>query len=175
MLNGNFQLFFVNYFLRMKFSLLVTQILAENVNFYKKIISKTGLSILEHFAAQFDMRGVKNIFRLSVLSGEKCGSLQLEFRFCSFWCTIKVNTYSSWWLSIVVMTPGLGPDPNFRLIKLSRPKLSLIRLSRRKLNLNRLSRPKVPLIRLSRHKGCLIRLFRPKAFWSDHIQTMVQT
>ena len=31
------------------------------------------------------------------------------------------------------------------------------------------------LIRLSRHKGSLIRLFRPKAIWSDHLQTMIQT
>ena len=64
--------------------------------------------------------------------------------------------------------PGWTPDPNFRLIRLSRPKLSLIRLCRRKLTLFRLSRPKIPLIRLSRHKRSLIRLFRPKAFWSDH-------
>ena len=61
--------------------------------------------------------------------------------------------------------PGWGPDPNFCLIRLSRPKLSLIRLSRCKLT----------LIRLSRHKGSLIRLFRPKMFWSDHLQTIVQT
>ena len=69
--------------------------------------------------------------------------------------------------------PGWGPDPNFRLIRLSRPKLSLIGLSRLKLTLIRLSRPKLPLVWLSRHKGSLIRLFRPKA--SDHLQTMVQT
>ena len=46
---------------------------------------------------------------------------------------------------------------------------------RRKLTLIRLSRLKTPLIRLSRHKGSLIRIFRPKAFWSNHLQTMVQT
>ena len=51
--------------------------------------------------------------------------------------------------------PGWGPDPNFRLIGLFRQKLSLIRLSRRKFT--------------------LIRHFRPKVFWSDHLQTMVQT
>ena len=39
----------------------------------------------------------------------------------------------------------------------------------------RLSRPKLPLVRCSRHKGSLNRLFRPKVFWSDHLQTMVQT
>ena len=71
--------------------------------------------------------------------------------------------------------PGWGPDPNFCLIRLSRPKLSLIRLYRRRLTLIRLSTPKLPLIRLSRHKGSLTRLFRPKVFWSEHLQTMVQT
>ena len=50
---------------------------------------------------------------------------------------------------------GWGPDPIFCLIRLSIPKL--------------------PLIRLSRHKGSRIRLFRLKAFWSGHLQTMVQT
>ena len=54
-------------------------------------------------------------------------------------------------------SPGLGPGPNFCLIRPSRPKLSLIRLSRRKFTLIRLSRPKIPLIRLSRHEGSLIR------------------
>ena len=71
--------------------------------------------------------------------------------------------------------PGWGPDPNLLLIRLSRPKLSLIRISRRKFTLIRLSRPKWPLIRLSRHRRSLTRLFRPKVFWSDHLQTMVQT
>ena len=79
------------------------------------------------------------------------------------------------WIFIKLLYPGWGPDPNFCLIRLSRPKLSLIRLSRRKFTLIRLSRPKIPLIRLSRHKRSLIRLFSPKAFWSDHLQTMVQT
>ena len=84
-----------------------------------------------------------------------------------------------WWLDFLSRkrpkNPGWGPDPNFRLIRLSGPKLSLITLSRRKLTLIRLSRPKLPLIRLSRHRGSLIRLFRRKAFWSDHLQTMFQT
>ena len=71
--------------------------------------------------------------------------------------------------------PGWGADQHFCLIRLSRPKLSLIRLSRRKITQIRVSRPKLPLIRLSRHKRSLIRLFRRKAFWSDHLQTMVQT
>ena len=85
----------------------------------------------------------------------------------------------------IVYIPGWGPDPKFCLIILSRPKLSLIRLSRRKFTLIRhsrrkftlirLSRPKIPLIRLSRRKKSLIRLFRRKVFWSDHLQTMVQT
>ena len=77
--------------------------------------------------------------------------------------------------SAFLANPGWGRDSNFRLIRLSRPKLSLIRLSRRKLTLIRLSRPKLPLIRLSRHKRSLIRLFRPKTFWWDHLQTVVQT
>ena len=34
---------------------------------------------------------------------------------------------------------------------------------------------KWPLIRLSRHRRSLTRIFRPKVFWSDHLQTMVQT
>ena len=58
--------------------------------------------------------------------------------------------------------PGWGPDPNFCLIRLSRPKLSLIRISRRKLSLIRLSRPKIPQTqRVSDHtfqtEGALIR------------------
>ena len=71
--------------------------------------------------------------------------------------------------------PGWGPDQNLLLIRLSRPKLSLIRISRRKFTLIRLSRPKWTLIRLCRHRRSLTRLFRPKVFWSDHLQTMVQT
>ena len=82
--------------------------------------------------------------------------------------TLKIKAYRDW-------SPGWSPDPNFSLIRLSRPKLSLIRLSRGKFTLIRLSRPKIPLIRLSRHKRSLIRLFRPTVFWSDHLQTMVQT
>ena len=70
----------------------------------------------------------------------------------------------------------LLPAPvHIRLIRHSRPELSLIRLSRQKLTLIRHSRPKLPRIRLSRHKESLIRLFRPKPFWSDHLQTMLQT
>ena len=81
--------------------------------------------------------------------------------------------------------PGWGPDPNFCLIRHSRPKLSLIRFSRRKFTLIRLSRPKLPLIRLcrpklplirlSRHKRSLNRLFRPNVFWSDQLQATAQT
>ena len=100
--------------------------------------------------------------------------LRLQGKIISFRQIIKLmyRDLAALW---IYWYPGWGPGSNFFLIRLSRPKLSLIRLSRRKLTLIRLSRPKLPLIRLSRHKGSLIRLFRPKAFWSDHLQTMVQT
>ena len=71
--------------------------------------------------------------------------------------------------------PDWGPNPNYCLIRTSRSKLNLIRLSWRKLTLIRFFRPKIPLIRLCRHEGSLIILFRPTAFWSDHLQTMIQT
>ena len=61
--------------------------------------------------------------------------------------------------------PGWGPDPNLLLIRLSRPNLSLIRICKRNFT----------LIRLSSHRRSLTRLFRPKVFWSDHLQTIVQT
>ena len=96
-----------------------------------------------------------------------CSKLMLDCTAASF-STLTLDKGSE-------QNPGWGPDPNFLLIRLSRPKLYLIRLSRQKLTLIRLSRRKIPLTRLSRHKGSLIRLFRPKAFWSGHLQTMVQT
>ena len=80
------------------------------------------------------------------------------------WFLRNGHIWSPVWFSRFYI-PGWGPDPNLLLIRLSRPKLSLIRISRRKFTLIRLSRPKWLLIRLS----------RPKVFWSDHLQTMVQT
>ena len=89
--------------------------------------------------------------------------IRSDFERTIFWMMVLV--WSGPWSHNRADNPGWGPDPNFRLIRLSRPKISLIRLSR----------PKIPLIRLSRHKRSLIRFFRPKAFWSDHLQTKVQT
>ena len=59
--------------------------------------------------------------------------------FCIF-CKMTISTSNS-----SFCYPGWGPDPNFCLI--------------------RLSRPKIPLIRL----------YRPKVFWSDHLKTTIQT
>ena len=68
-----------------------------------------------------------------------------------------------------------GPDPNFPLIRLSRPKLPPIRLSRKKLQLIRLYRAILSLIRLSRLRESLIRLTGLNKFWWDYLQTGVQT
>ena len=77
----------------------------------------------------------------------------------------------------VYVCPGWGPDPNFRLIRLSRPKLSLIRLSRRKFTLIRLSTPKIPLIRLSGNKRSMIRPSSDRGpdLKSDHCPDLNQT
>ena len=95
--------------------------------------------------------------------------------FCSLCLQRKIILILNFLYCVELSFPGWGPNPNFDLIRFSRPKLSLIRFSRRKLTLIRISIPKLPLIRLSRHKRLLIRIFRPKAFWSDHLQTIAQT
>ena len=70
------------------------------------------------------------------------------------WCPITGPRVSKWTLTVL---PGLGPDPNWAMIRLCRLKWPLIRLSRPKLPLIRPSRPKWSLIRLSRLKFPLIR------------------